>query len=269
MHVATFLSARLLTHLRLALGRSHTVLAARSWGGFEHYARTSPVDVAVVEPCAFGDDRSADVSGFMQRHPSLPLVVYASISPAAMKATAAVARYGVRQVVLYGYDDAPARLRETIEAQPTNALASRLLTALRPQLDLLPAPVRGAVTIAISAPARFHHAPDLCAASGVTLRTVYRHLAAAGLGSPRRIVTAARLLRAFSYMREPGHSLEDVSAKLGYRRPRYLAANMREAVGATPQSFRAWMTPEEFVGRLAAWIRGSGLFPADAFGARG
>jgi hypothetical protein len=64
------------------------------------------------------------------------------------------------------------------------------------------------------------------------------------------VVTGARLLRAYSYMREPGHSLLDVATKLGYTQQQ-LRRSMVELVGQTPVRVRTTVDAEQFVGILA------------------
>ena len=67
---------------------------------------------------------------------------------------------------------------------------------------------------------------------------------------PRLVVTGARMLRAYSYMREPGHSLLDVATKLGYTQQQ-LRRSMVELVGQTPVRVRAGIDAEHFVSMLA------------------
>jgi AraC-like DNA-binding protein len=76
------------------------------------------------------------------------------------------------------------------------------------------------------------------------------------------MVTGARMLRAYSYMREPGHSLLDVAMKLGYTQQQ-LRRSMVELVGQTPVRVRTAIDAEHFVGMLALHLYpgGSGAGP--------
>jgi len=109
-------------------------------------------------------------------------------------------------------------------------------------------------------PGQFLGVPDLAIAAQMPRRTMYRQLRTVGLASPRMIVTGARMLRAYSYMREPGHSLTDVAAKLGYT-PEQLRRSMVELVGQTPARVRAGLDPDQFVRMLAVHLYpgGSGV----------
>ena len=63
---------------------------------------------------------------------------------------------------------------------------------------------------------------------------------------------AARAVRAFAFLRDPGRLLEDVSEKLGYSEPRVLNRVMLDLIGARPLEARETMSSEEFVERVAA-----------------
>ena len=99
-------------------------------------------------------------------------------------------------------------------------------------------------------PGQFFGVPDLASAAQMPRRTVYRYFDTVGLASPRLVVTGARVLRAYSYMREPGHSLLDVATKLGYTQQQ-LRRSMVELVGQTPVRVRAAIDAQHFVGMLA------------------
>ena len=118
----------------------------------------------------------------------------------------------------------------------------------------------------MSSPAYFSfprqwNAQDLAIAAGVPRRTMYRELDAAGFASPRLLVQAARLLRAYSYLREPGHRVTDVAEKLGYASTRTLLKHARELVGTRPSELREGLEEGEFVARLLATIRGGETAP--------
>jgi transcriptional regulator GlxA family with amidase domain len=85
----------------------------------------------------------------------------------------------------------------------------------------------------------------------MTRRQLYRVLEGGGFTSPRLLVQAARLVRAFAFLRDPGRLLEDVSAKLGYSEPRVLNRVMQEMIGGRPLDVRETMGSDEFVDRVA------------------
>ena len=72
---------------------------------------------------------------------------------------------------------------------------------------------------------------DLATAAGMNLRTLYRNLEPAGIFSARALVVSARLLRAYSFLQDPGRSIKDVAAKAGYHSPWQLSQQLRELTG--------------------------------------
>lgn len=259
MDVVALLSPPLLSHLRIALATSdHTVTAVTSWDQLDDTVKRLVFDVAVIDPAADGGVRTSDVVSFRQSFPSLPFVAYTVLAPAALKAIVELARCGVEHVVLFRFDDEPRRLRDLIERQPGYVLSERVLEQLAPSLSGLSPALARAVERMFRRPHQFFGTEDLAAAAGLTRRTVYRQVELAGLASPRVLVLAARLLRAFSYMWEPGHTIEDVATKMGYSSPRIFVRHVRETIGLTPSLMRRRVSPEEFVQRLVSRLHGEG-----------
>jgi AraC-like DNA-binding protein len=186
------------------------------------------------------------------RFPALPVVVYTTLSPSTFQGIVELARHGVEHVVLHRFDDDPRRFLELLERLPGYALSDKLLELLALPLRRVTVEVARAVEWLFRTPSRFHDTPDLAAAAGMTVRTLYRQLDAAGFASPKSLVQGARLLRAYSYLQEPGNQLQNVAEKLGYSEPRLLSRQMQAAVGLRPTELRDRITADEFVGLLAA-----------------
>ena len=105
------------------------------------------------------------------------------------------------------------------------------------------------------APSRFRNAQDLSAASGTILRTLYRQLELAGIHSPRLLVAAARLLKVYALLRDPGRQIKEVAATVGYHSQYQLTQHMRAFTGHTPRTVRAYIEPDQFVALLAEGVR--------------
>ena len=247
--VVALLSPVLLTQLRVALGHPHRLVVAGDWSELDRLVRRTAVDVVVLDPCADGCDGVAEVLGFLSRHPSVPVVTYVMLTPASLRAVVELARHGLQQVVLHRFDDAPARFRELL-SPPGDTLTEELLTALAPSLRRLPPALEGAVKRMFRRPELVWTAQDLAAAAGMPRRTLYRQLEAAGFASPRRLVQAARLLRAYVYLRDPGNLVEDVVVKLRYGSSHVFVRHTREACGLTPSVLRREVEGAEFVALL-------------------
>ena len=252
MEVVAFLPPPLLSHLRVVLSRGHSLTAVPSWDSLDDVVRHRVVDAAVIDVQVEGNGTLAGVRGFLSRHPALPLVVYTTLSPNTLQGIVELAKHGVEHVVLHRFDDDPRRFLELLERLPGYALGDELLGLLARPLSQVTPEVAQAVERLFRTPTRFNDTPDLAAASGTTVRTLYRQLAAAGFASPRMLVRSARLLRAYSYLQEPGFQFKDVARKLGYPDPRTLSRQLQATVGLRPSDLRGQIAPGEFVGLLAA-----------------
>ena len=254
MDVAAFLNAQLLTHLRVVLGREHSLMEATGWNELHVLVRQRHLDLVVADPAADGQVQVDELAYVVRYFPSVPVVVYTVLSPFTVRALVPLARNGVEHVVLNRFDDEPRRFLDLLERVPAHALSDQLLQALAAPIALLPVMVARAIEQTFRTPSRFHSAQDLASAAGMNVRTLYRHLDAAGLGSARMLVVGARLLRAYSLLRDPGRAIKEVSARLGYHSPWQLTQQMREVTGMTPKIVRRDVPPDVFVRRVAGEI---------------
>jgi AraC-like DNA-binding protein len=202
-----------------------------------------------------GNLRTDVIEEIHRRFPSLPIVVYTTLSASSMRGILELGRIGIEHVVLNRFDDERRRFLELLERVPGQVLSDQMLRLLAPELAKLPVTMVRAVELLFRTPGRFRNAQDLSAAGGTILRTLYRQLEMAGIHSPRLLVAAARLLRAYSLLRDPGRQIKDVAAKVGYHSQYQLTQHMRTLTGYTPRSVRMFVEPEQFVMLLAEGIR--------------
>ena len=208
------------------------------------------MDVAVLDPAADGIVRTSEIRTLIDQYTTLPVVLYTALSPLTLKALVDLSKHGAQQVVLHRFDDSPRTLKNLLEGQPGTTFSAHLLERIATPLGALPGNLARAVERMFKRPGQFLGVPDLVSAAQMPTRTVYRQFQRVGLASPRALVAAARLLRAYSYMREPGHTMVDVEKKLGYP-PAQMRRSMIEMVGETPGRVRSSMSPEQFVELIA------------------
>ena len=252
--VAAFLPTRLLTHVKHVFADEPDILVASSWQELEVFIRRKPVNVVILDPSADGTLNVAAVAGLLKRYPSLPLVAYVTLHAPAFKAIAELGRLGLEDVVLHRFDDAPDRFRERVEQVQGNSLTHRMIEELSSSLRLLPRPLFVTIENLFQQPHRYMSALDL-AAEGIAIVSVYRNLDAARLGSPKRLLIAAKVLRGFGYLRDPGYSVLDVSIKLGYKTARIFSHHWVSVFGLTPARVRNRLTDDDAVGLVLRWIR--------------
>jgi AraC-like DNA-binding protein len=262
LHVVALLPRSLLGHLRLVLGDVHTLSVAADSAELHSTLRVDDTDLLVVDP-ALRDGQLGDaIEEIIARYPSLPVIVYTTLGPTAMRQVVRLARRGVQHVVLNRFDDEPRRFLELIERVPAHPIAELMLQELAELLQVLPVVLARAIEQLIRSPSRARTSQELAALAGMTPRTLYRHLTTVGL-HPRHLIICARLLRAYTFLR-PGSRVKEVALKLGYAEPGRLSEQLREWTGHAPKEIRRALSPPEFVRLLAEHLRRAGAKEEDA-----
>jgi AraC-like DNA-binding protein len=209
----------------------------------------------IVDPSADGTTNVDEVAGILTQYPSMPLVVYVPLTASSFMAVSQLSRRGLEHVLLYRLDDAPDHFRETLERACSNPLTRELLTALASRLDKLPTRLGRAVMDVFEKPDRYASAIDLAMSAEVSYVRLYRSFEAAELVSPKKILTAAKLLRGYSYLGDPGYSIREVAMKLGYRHPRIFTEHSVEVFGVTPSRLRLHLAPSDAVSKMLDWLQ--------------
>jgi AraC-like DNA-binding protein len=253
--VVAYLPRQLQTHLTIVLGSQHTLIPAAGWDELRAVVLQRVTDVLVVDPCVEGGATTDVIQELHRQFPSLPIVVYTTLSAASMRAILELGRHGIEHVVLNRFDDERRRFLDLLERIPGQTLSDQMLRTLAPELAKLPVTMVRAVEQMYRSPSRFHNAQDLSAAAGTILRTLYRQLDLAGIHSPRLLVASARLLRVYALLRDPGRQIKEVAAKVGYHSQYQLTQHMRALTGHTPRSVRLYIEPDQFVSLLVEGIR--------------
>lgn len=254
MDVVCFVPPYLVGHLHVVVGEEHRLFIASDWSSLEELIRTEPVDVVVVDPCDGAIIRSSEVRLLLQQFPSLPLVIYTTLSPLVTQALVSLARVGLQTVVLRGFDDEARRFRSLLERLPEYKLSDQLLALLQQPLSAVPAPMRHVVARCVRSPHEFQDVDDLARATGFTRRTFDRWMEMVGVSS-KSLVKISRAVRAYHLMRDPGYRLSDVARKVGYQDARLFARHMRLVTGMVPSSLRRRLDPDEFIARLGERLR--------------
>jgi AraC-like DNA-binding protein len=254
LSVAAFLPARLLTHVKHVFVDEPDLLVASSWQELESFIRRKPVSVVILDPSADGIMNVSEVAGLLKRYPSLPLIAYVTLNAPAFNAVAQLGRMGLEDVVLHHFDDAPERFRERVEQVQGNALTNSVIEALGDRLRQLPRQLSVTIENLFDQPHRYTSALDLAMEAGIAIVSVYRNLDTAQLGSPKRLLVGAKVLRGFGYLRDPGYSVLDVSVKLGYKTARIFSQHWVSVFGITPARVRTRLTDEAAIENVLRWL---------------
>jgi AraC-like DNA-binding protein len=254
LSIAVFLQSQQLSHVRHAFSTEDEFFVASSWAELEEFIRSKAITAVIVDPAASGLMNVDAVATLLNHFPSLPIVGYVALNAVAFGAIAQLSRRGLQHVVLHRFDDSRERLVQTIAKVRANPTSHRVLSALIPALRLVPLSLTRAIREMFERPHRFASVLDLASAAGMPPVSVYRYLESANLGTPKKLLMAARLTRGLTYLRDPGYSVREVAVKLGYRHPRILTAHALEVFQITPSRLRLRLTEDEAIAMLIHWV---------------
>ena len=236
------------------MGGDRSPLVAKTWGEINELLQTQPISAAVIDPSADPFGKAIELQQLMAAYPSLPVIAYVPLTPLAFTTITQLANTGLRHVVLYSHDDGAPRFLSLLDQVQTSPLTVRLISALSPKLVMLPLRLAKAVENMFAEPHRYPNAQDIGAASTIPLVRVHRALREAGLATPKKIFIAAKMLKAYSYLGDPAHSVHSASKKLGYRHTRILSDHSNELFGMNPSRLHAYMSEDQVVERVQQFI---------------
>jgi AraC-like DNA-binding protein len=240
------------------MGRDEKVLVAHTWAELERMVEMQPVTVALVDPSTDGGARTIEFERLSRAYPSLPIIAYMPLTASAFQAVSRLSRLGLEHVILYSHDDSPERIIATLERVRSSPLTERFVQSLRPQLQMLPISVSEVIVDMFAQPHRFPNAHDLAAGANISLVKLYRAFHSARLAAPKKMVIAAKLLRAYAHLLDPGQSIGGASSKLAYRNPRIFAEHTNDVFGLNPSKVRSHLSEDQVVTRLLEWVGTAG-----------
>src|SRR6266508_6901992 len=100
--------------LRRATGSRFTVAQVSTWDDVLTGIRGRPVELAVVDPLLSGHARSQEIERLRVLFPSLPLMLYTTLTPGTAGVLLLLGQRGIRHVVFTRFDDHATRLRDLL-----------------------------------------------------------------------------------------------------------------------------------------------------------
>src|SRR2546429_2590717 len=239
-----------LLNLRRAAAARFTLARAGSWAEALSTIRTRPVELAVVDPLLSGEPRTREIERLRVLFPSLPLVLYTTLTPRTAGVLLTLGQRGIEHVIVACYDDHPLRVREARAEEEAHWASRLLLDQLADALAPLPRELRWVLEEALRSPAGVQTVGQVAARARVDRRTCERWFTRVGLPSPRQFLAAARVLYAHRLLQDPGFTIEDVAQRLGYAQAKTLQQHARSYLGLTAGEMRLSLSPQEALERL-------------------
>src|SRR5207249_3475317 len=177
--------------LRRAAGSRFNVAQVSTWDDVLTSIRGRPVELAVVDPLLSGQGRSQEIERLRVLFPSLPLMLYTTLTPRTAGVLLALGQRGIQHAVFANYDDHPSRLREVLGQEEARSSSRQLLDQLGDALAPLPSELRWVLEEALRSPGEVETVGEVAVRARVDRRTCERWFARVGLRSPRTVLRAA------------------------------------------------------------------------------
>ncbi len=235
----------MVARLRHAAGHRFQFLPVPSWDEAVQGVLRRPVEIGVVDPQLEGEPRAQGIQRIRALFPSLPVIVYTTLSPDLAPVLLQLGQSGIRQVVIVRHDDHPQHLGDLLITEAAHAVSRQLIEAIGDLLTGFPGELRWAIETVLREPAAVQSVKALADRAKMDRRTCLRWFAKADLPPPSVTLTALRVIYAHRLLQDPGYTIEDVATKLGYAQTRSFAQNVREVLGRTPGEIRLSLSPEE------------------------
>jgi len=230
--------------LRRAAGSRFNVAQVATWDDVLTSIRGRPVELAVVDPLLSGQARSQEIERLRVLFPSLPLMLYTTLTPRTAGVLLALGQRGIQHAVFANYDDHPSRLREVLGQEEARSSSRQLLDQLGDALAPLPSELRWVLEEALQT------VGQVAVRARVDRRTCERWFTRVGLPSPRHFLAAARVLYAHRLLQDPGFTIEDVAKRLGYAQTKTLQLHARAYLGLTAGEMRLSLDSNEALARV-------------------
>lgn len=251
--ILALLPPKLLRHLQFVVGGQRLIAVAESWAHLLELVESHPVGLVVIDPSAQGAGSLVELQQLFVAYPSIPVLAYVPLTPAAFRAVADLSKVGLEETILYSHEDAAEHLRPVLDRVCASPLTGRMLQGLQPKLSLLPLTLAKSVEEMFEEPHRYASAHDLAVTAKLPTSRLYRSFQSVDLASPKKVLIAAKLLRGYGYLADPGHSVQGVARKLGYRKPRIFTDQAMDVFGFRPSRLRAHVSDEVALSRLLEW----------------
>lgn len=251
MACVAFLPTSSANHLLSVIGNDRVVLA-NSWPDLDSLIRDQTAKAAVVDPTADGTLNISAVLSLIRKYPSVPVLAYVPLTEQSFRAAFVLSTHGLSRVLVYPL--ARRDLQRTIETVSAGQLANDFLGFMEPSLGRLNPRLLRVTQDLFDRPRRYESVADLAIEAKMSVRQVYRAFHSAKLGRPKRLVSIARLLRAYQDLQEAHDPITTISMKLGYGHRSVLAEHVQMVFGCSPSQLRFQASREEVIVRSLEWL---------------
>jgi AraC-like DNA-binding protein len=253
MALAVFLPSDAAVHLKRCV-RCEELLTASCWRELTSLISDTRVTAAVVDPDADGKMNVATVMRLMARRPVVPVIAYVPPTPWHLKAIFKLSKYGLKDVFIHPMPSDDHRFLTVVSRTAANRLAFDFLGRMETRIASLPPTMIRAIEDLYERPLRYESGADLAAEAGVSVKGLRRRLETARLGSPAKLVTAAKLLRGYTTLRASPSTVTQIGRAIGFDSCKRFTNRTSRVFGCSPEKLRLEPNSEEIVLQLIEWL---------------
>jgi AraC-like DNA-binding protein len=253
MTIAAFLASDTAAFLRQKLPADE-IFFARSWGELDSRIQEPEVSLVLLDPFADGALRIPTVTAIMNRHWAVPVAAYCPLRNENFHTLLGLSRDGLAHVFFHPLLDDGKCLLEMAYRLAGLRLANEFLATMETRLVKLEPRLLCAVMDLFKRPYRYSTGADIGRQSQMPMRHVYRDFDKAQIGTPRKFVAVAKLLRGYSYLSQSRDSVESIGKRLGYDQPRLFSVQIGEVFGCSASKLRKDPHVEEIKTQLLEWL---------------
>lgn len=253
MTIAAYLTPRQIDVVTQVLGRAN-LFRARSWEDLDWRLGNAGATLALIDPAADGSMNVCAAIRILTCHGSTPVVAYVTLTYENLSAVARLSRHGLAGVLLSPQEDDGAELHKLLKRFTGDRVAHGFLALVEARLRGLEPRLFVAVQDVFERPERYKTATDIARESNLSTKHLYRAFKKAQLGTPRKLLTAAKVLRGFAYLQERTEPIHCVCTKLGYSGTRAFSIQVRKIFGCSPSDLRRVPKSRHILEYVFEWL---------------
>ncbi|HJU89725.1 MAG TPA: helix-turn-helix domain-containing protein [Gemmatimonadaceae bacterium] len=193
-------------------------------------------DAVVLEPVdSSGMPTAALAERLREGYPSLPIIAYAMLTPGGSQGILSLARAGVHELVIRGFDDLGLAMRAALARAREQAAAAFVMRELESEI---PPAMRPLIRHCLERGAQTQTVAGLARTLGVHRKTLVNRSRDAGFPTPSLLIGWCRLLLAARLLEDPARSIEHVALALDFPSATALRNMLRRYAGLSPSEVR-------------------------------
>jgi len=253
MLLVAFLPSLSLVRLRRVFPNQE-VRSARGWADLRSLIVQQDVAAAVIDPSADGSYNVEAAVELLRARPLVPVFAYVAPTGANLRAILQLSRHGLEHAFLTSGASDNQDWRNALDRASTNRLAYALLNSMEARIGQLPFNLGRTIADLFERPHHYDSTADIAREARIGTRCLYRNFERVGLGTPKKLLTVAKVVRGYSFLLDASAPLMQVSYKLRYSHPASFAQATAAIFGCSPSKLREIANSDEILLHLLEWL---------------